>query len=131
MRRVVDDHELGDTSVSLITVQLRCVFVFFSFSFLILDQICCKLICLSRLKNGTNTSYQIVLFSGELGQGTGHHVHGHLLRLPVRSVQLGRVFQTGLFGRIQRLLQYIKLEYLRSEQRHERKERVCGCQNFG
>ena len=45
-------------------------------------------------------------------------MHGHLLGLPVRAVRLRRFFRTRSLDSVQRLLQYILLERLRSEEQH-------------
>ena len=60
-RHFVDDHELGDVSVSLFTVQLHCA-VGFSSLFCVLGQIFCR------------------------GQVIGHPMHGNLLGLLECSV---------------------------------------------
>ena len=44
LRRLVDDHERGDINDSLLTVQLRCAFVYFSISSLMLEIFFCQLI---------------------------------------------------------------------------------------
>ena len=55
LRRVVDDHELGDINVSLLTVQLHCAFVYFKISFLMLEQSLCELTSLFGYHNEIDT----------------------------------------------------------------------------
>ena len=49
MRRLVDDYELGDVSVSLFTVQLRCACVHLRFLFLDSEAVFFKLFSVRRL----------------------------------------------------------------------------------
>ena len=56
MRHFVDDLELGEVSVSVLTVQLRCTFVYLCTFFLILKWFLCWLIVVWRMQHEISTT---------------------------------------------------------------------------
>ena len=115
LRRFVDDHEIGDVSVSLFTVCVRLLMYLFVDTGAVL--LSTRLYLEIAARNEHESLWDRAFSGNDRGQAIGHLMHGNLLGLPVRSVR-HLVFHTRSFDRVRRLLRCLPLECLRTEQQH-------------
>ena len=89
LRRLVDDYELGDFSVSSFTVQLRFAFIHFRIFFFCTEAVLLRARFCEVLVEWNQHIFlmEIDSFFG-LGQATCHTMPRHLLELQVHAVRL-------------------------------------------